>query len=100
MNPYRKGVLAVLCSLALGMMFVGGMQLGLEASKYALQKKKHEKAQPSPTTSDSSHRQAAGQPPKPAVGRCVFYAVPLLGGLALLIMSSAIAKRLTEDYDE
>lgn len=96
MNPYRKGILVVLCLVALGLMLFGGLQLGLEAAKYALARRKYEaaRAQPGETA-------AAGQrPPRLARGRCVFYAAPLLLGAGLLLKSPSLADRLAEDFDE
>lgn len=99
MNPYRKGILTVLCLVALGLMLFGGMQIGLEVAKHALQRKQYEQAHaaagnPVSLKLDGEH------PPRLAVGRCVLYAVPFVLGAGLLIKSAAIADRLAEEFDD
>ncbi len=99
MNPYRKGILAVLCLVALGLMLFGGMQVGLEVTKYRLQKQRSERAQARP--GNTTPAPAAGErPPRLALGRCVCYAVPFFLGAGLLIKSAALAGRLAEALED
>ena len=98
MNPIRKGILAILSLIALGVMLFGGMQLGLEVAKHTLQKRAYEQARakagegPSPAPSE--------RPPPWALGHCLLDAIAFLLGLGLLLGSSALARRLAEDWDE
>ena len=100
MNPYRKGTLAIICTVALGLMLFGGMQVGLEVAKYNLQKRRAEEAFGLLARGGSSSPNVGAERPKLAVGRCVLYAIPFLIGLGLLVSSSALANRLTEDFEE
>lgn len=100
MNPYRKGTLAIICTVALGLMLFGGMQVGLEVAKYSLQKRRAAEALGQPARGGSASPSIGADRPRLAVGRCVLYAVPFLVGLGLLVSSSALADRLTEDFEE
>ncbi len=100
MNPYRKGTLAVICTVALGLMLFGGMQVGLEVAKYGLQKRRAAEAMGLPARGGSASPSVGTERPKLAVGRCALYTIPFLIGLGLLASSSALANRLTEDFEE
>ena len=76
MNPYRKGATLVLRLLALGIVVVGGLNVLLEFT-----------------------RQRLGKGDVSTV-RCVLYGLLCLAGFVLLFLSGALAKRLTEDFDE
>jgi hypothetical protein len=99
-NPYRKGTLAIICTVALGLMLVGGMQVALEVAKYNLQKRRTEEAFGQPARGGSASPSVGTERPKLAVGHCVLFSIPFLVGLGLLVSSSALANRLTEDFEE
>ena len=72
----RRAVRTVIALAAAGMIVVDRMFLGLELLK---------------------QRTGGGAP---GIGRCIAFSILTLAGLVLMWKSSAIAKRLTEDYDE
>jgi hypothetical protein len=76
MNPYRRIALTVIRLVAAGCLLISTLNLGL----YYL--KTHQ-------ARDSMH-----------VGRSLLLAIPLVIGILLLIKSTAIARRLTQDFDE
>jgi type II secretory pathway component PulF len=76
MNPFTRIVLTVIRLLGAGLLLVGGMNLGLYWFK---------------THHDKTNIQ---------IWRCFYLSTPLLAGLLLLLKSSALARRLTQDFDE
>jgi hypothetical protein len=76
MNPYRKGAAMLLRLVALGLVIFGGLNTWLEFL-----------------------RERAGKGP-PRVGFVVLFGALTVAGLVLLVGSGALAKRLTEDFDE
>jgi hypothetical protein len=76
MNPYRRIALTVIRLVAAGCLLISTLNLGL----YYL--KTHQ-------ARDSMQ-----------IGRCLLLAIPLVIGILLLIKSTAIARRLTQDFDE
>jgi hypothetical protein len=76
MNPYRKGAAMLLRLVALGLASVGGLNTWLEFL-----------------------RERAGKGP-PRFGYVILFGALTLAGLILLVGSGALAKRLTEDFDE
>ncbi|MDB6125580.1 MAG: hypothetical protein JWQ71_4573 [Pedosphaera sp.] len=76
MNPYTKIALTVIRLLGAGFLLIGGMNLGLYWIKIR-------------------HGQAHFQ-----IWRCLYLSLPIVIGLGLLVKSSALARRLTQDFDE
>ena len=76
MNPYKKAALLLVRLVASGLMLFGLITLGLYLMKSFLDK--------------------SGVP----TGRCLLSGIATALGLAILIKSSAIASRLTQDFDE
>jgi hypothetical protein len=76
MNPYRKGVTAVIQLVALVLASFGALSTWLEFV-----------------------RQRAGKVP-PRLGFVVLFAALTVAGLVLLFGSGALGKRLTGDFDE
>jgi hypothetical protein len=76
MNPYKKIALMVIRLLGAGGFLIGVMNLSLYWFK-----NHHDKTQVN-------------------VGRCLLLSIPLVIGLLLLVKSSALAHRLTRDFDE
>ena len=77
MNPYRKAALLLIRLVAFGFVMFGGLQAGL----YFLMQK-------------------SGRKIEDGAVLMALKTLPLLIGLVLLIKSYAIAKRLTEDFEE
>ncbi|EEF60908.1 hypothetical protein [Pedosphaera parvula] len=76
MNPYNRIALTVIRLVAAGCLLISIMNLGL----YYLKSQKD-------------------RVPMHA-GRFLWLAIPLVIGIVLLVKSTAIARRLTEDFDE
>jgi hypothetical protein len=76
MNPYKKIALTVIRLLGAGCFLIGTMNLGLYWFK------NHHDKIPINT------------------GHCLWLSLPLVIGLLLLVKSSALAHRLTRDFDE
>ena len=76
MNPYKKAALLLVRLVASGLMLFGVLTLALYLFKSYLDK------------SDVP------------TGRCLLSGIPIIVGLAILVKSSAIAGRLTQDFDE
>ena len=75
-NPYRKAARLLVRLVASGFMLFGFFNLALYLFKSYL---------------DRAEVHA---------GRCLLLGIPLVIGLVILIKSSAIANRLTQDFDE
>lgn len=76
MNPYKKAALLLVRLIASGLMLFGLITLSLYLLKSFVDK------------SDVP------------TGRCLLMGIPVALGLAILVKSSAIAGRLTQDFDE
>ncbi len=76
MNPYKKAALLLIRLVASGLMLFGLINIALYLLKSFLNK--------------------SGVP----IGRFLVMAIPVLIGLVILTKSSAIATRLTQDFDE
>ena len=76
MNPYKKAALSLIRLVASGFMLFGFIYLGLYLFKSFLAKSEVQ------------------------IGSCLLSAIPVVIGLVILIKSSAIANRLTQDFDE
>ena len=76
MNPYKRGALLLIRLVAFGFILFGLIDLALYVLKLFL---------------DKTDLQ---------VVRCLLSGVLIVIGLAILIKSSAIASRLTQDFDE
>ena len=76
MSPYKRAALLLIRLVASGFLLFGLLNLSFYVLKHFLVK--------------------ADLP----VGRCLLSGIPVVIGLAILIKSSAIANRLTQDFDE
>ena len=76
MNPYRKGAAMLIRLVALGVAIVGALNTWLEFL-----------------------RERAGKGP-PRLGQIVLFGALTVAGLVLLVCSGALAKRMTEGFDE
>jgi len=76
MNPYKKAARLLIRLVASGLMLFGLIYLALDLFKSFLDKS------------------------EVRTGRCLLLAIPVVIGLVILIKSSAIASRLTQDFDE
>ncbi len=77
MSPYRKAALLLVRLTSFGLMLVGGLQLGAHLLLVR-----------------------AGKTPPDSNLMIAFKSLPLLIGLILLFKGSAIARKLTEDFEE
>lgn len=75
-NPYYRLAMTLICLVAAGCVIVGGMNL----IAYFLK---------------CRHDHVALK-----VGRCIFLSIPVLIGLAMLIRSSALARRLEQMFED
>lgn len=76
MSPYKRAALLLIRLVASGFILFGVLNLAFYVLKHFL---------------DKTDLQ---------VGRCLLSGVPVVIGLVILIKSSAIANRLTQDFDE
>jgi hypothetical protein len=76
MNPYKKAALLLIRLIASGLMLFGVINIALYLLKSFLNK--------------------ADVP----TGLCLLMGIPIVMGLAIMVKSSAIAGRLTQDFDE
>lgn len=76
MNPYQQAALFLIRLVASGFMLFGFIYLGLYLFKSFLAKSEVQ------------------------IGSCLLPAIPIVIGLVILIKSSAIANRLTRNFDE
>lgn len=77
MSPYRRAALLLIRLVAFGLMLFGLLQMG--AYFYVKQ---------------------MGKPPEDSLIMISLKTMPLVIGLIMLFKSSALAKRLTEDFEE
>ena len=76
MNPYQQAALFLIRLVASGLMLFGFIYLGLYLFKSFLAKSEVQ------------------------IGSCLLSTIPVVIGLVILIKSSAIANRLTRNFDE